>query len=170
MTGIGYQPSVSSCTPFPARDLELPNLPARGVRILCLLLAVPVLATLFWTLLHAAEWQNSTRVLFGLEPLEAFSSLKIFGVAAAVFAVCFLLGWAVQWLFDWTRHRLYRIMPMRTANVTGLALVGLISFVVTLDGVVQSGFLDFADNSYAAAQDLFAEGQPAAGHGPPVCR
>ena len=158
VTGIGY--AIGQFAHAVWQGLELPNLPARGIRILCLLLAVPVLATLFWTLLHAAEWQNSTRVLFGLDPLEAFSSLKIFGVAAAVFAVCFLLGWAVQWLFDWTRHRLYRIMPMRTANVLGLALAGLIVFVVTRDGVIQSGF-DFADKSYAAAQDLFAEAPPA---------
>ncbi len=161
VTAIGY--AIGQFSHAVWQGLELPNLPARGIRTLCLLLAVPVLGMLIWTLIHAVEWQNSTRVRFEMEPLEAFSTFGILGVAAAVFVVCYLLGWAAQWLFDWIRHRLYRIMPMRTANVLGLVLAALIVFVITRDGVVQSGF-DLADESYAAAQDLFADAPPAPTH------
>ena len=50
----------------------------------------------------------------------------------------FAIGLAAQWLFDRIRHSLYRIMPMRPANVLGLFLAILFGFVITRDGVVQS--------------------------------
>ncbi|MFD0981430.1 alpha/beta hydrolase [Tropicimonas aquimaris] len=141
------------------RALELPLLSGRAARIAHWVLAVPVLGFLVWTLLHAAEWQDSIRQRFGMEPLEDFSTPGIVVVACIVFFVCFAIGWAVQKMFDTIRHRLYRILPMRLANVMGLALAVAIVFVVTRDGVVQWAF-DAADASYATAQNLFADAPP----------
>lgn len=158
VTGIGY--AIGQFLNTVWRGLDLPTLSAPAVRKMCVILAIPIIAILVWTLLHAAAWQNSIRVRFGMEPLEAFSTMGIVGVATAVFLVCVAIGWAAQWLFDRIRHSLYRVMPMRTANVLGLCLAILIGFVITRDGVVQSGY-DFADKSYAAAQNLFADAPPA---------
>jgi uncharacterized membrane protein len=142
------------------RGLELPRLTGRAARIAHGILAIPVVLLLIWTLWHAAEWQDSIRVRFGLEPVEDYGTVGIVAVAFVAFLACFAIGLAVQLLFDWLRHRLYRIMPMRTANVLGLVLALVIVTVVTRDGVIQAGF-DFADRSYATAQNLFAAAPPA---------
>jgi uncharacterized membrane protein len=158
VTAIGY--AIGQFLNTVWRGLELPTLSARAVRRMCVVLATPVMGLLIWTLLHAAEWQNSIRIRFEMEPLEAFSTYGIIAVATAVFLVCVAIGWAAQWVFDRIRRSLYRIMPMRIANVLGLLLAILIGFVITRDGVVQAGY-DFADQSYAAAQHLFADAPPA---------
>jgi uncharacterized membrane protein len=158
VTGIGYMIGQLALSAW--RGLELPRFTGRAARIAHAIVAIPVVALLIWTLLRAAEWQDSVRVRFGLEPVEDYGTLGIVAVAVAIFLVCFAIGWAIQKLFDLLRHRLYRIMPMRTANVLGLALAVVIVFVVTRDGVIQAGF-DLADKSYAAAQNLFADAPPA---------
>ncbi|PRY26778.1 putative membrane protein [Aliiruegeria haliotis] len=158
VTAIGY--AIGQFLNTVWRALELPTLSMPAVRKLSLFLAIPVIGLLVWTLLHAAEWQNSIRLRFEMEPLEAFSTYGIIGVATATFLVSVALGWAAQFLFDRIRRALYRIMPMRTANVLGLALAILIGFVITRDAVIRSGF-DLADKSYATAQNLFADAPPA---------
>ena len=46
----------------------------------------------------------------------------LLALALVVFAALVLLGYALQWLFDRVRFRLYRFMPPRTANVAGFIL------------------------------------------------
>lgn len=142
------------------RALELPRLSGRAARVAHMLAAVPVVVFLVWTLLHAAEWQDSIRERFGMDLVEDYSTPGIVAIACLVFLVCFAIGWGVQMMFDTIRYRFYRIMPKRTANVLGLAMAVAIVYVVTRDGVVQWGF-DAADASYAAAQNLFADAPPA---------
>jgi len=158
VTAIGYMIGQLALSAW--RAVELPRLSGRVARIAHAVIAVPVLALLIWTLVHAAGWQDSIRSRFGLEPVEDFGTAAIIAVAIAVFLACFALGWAIQKLFDVIRHRLYRVMPMRTANVLGLVLAVSIVFVVTRDGVVQRGF-GLAETSYATAQELFADAPPA---------
>ncbi|SDK82941.1 alpha/beta hydrolase [Aliiruegeria lutimaris] len=158
VTAIGYM--IGQLFLAAWRGIELPSLSGRAGRIAHLLIATPVITVLVWTLVHAAAWQDSIRSRFGLEPIEDFSTVAIIVVALAVFLVCYLIGWAIQMLFDLLRYRLYRVMPMRTANVLGLALAITIVFLVTRDGVIEWGF-HVADESYETAQDLFADAPPA---------
>jgi uncharacterized membrane protein len=142
------------------RAMDLPRLRGRAARAGHLVVAVPVLAVWLYALFRATDWQNTIRSRFGMEPVEEMHALGLLGLAAAVFAVCFLAGWGVQILFDLVRRRLYRVMPERTANVSGLVIAVVLVFVLTRDGIAP-GILDAVDESYETAQDLFAQAPPA---------
>jgi uncharacterized membrane protein len=161
VTAIGYMIGRFFLTLW--RALELPEPKDRVAKTAQVVVAIPVLIVLGYCLFNAAGWQNSIRSHMGLEPIETANILKMTAVAVLVFAVCFGVGWLVQILFDTLRHRLYRIMPVRTANVAGLLLAVLIVFVVTRDGLVNFS-INALDSSYAAAQHLFDAAPPAPNH------
>jgi uncharacterized membrane protein len=157
VTAIGYV--VGQVVLVLWRALELPRLGGRAGRIGHLVVAVPVLAVWAYALFRADHWQNTIRSRFGMAPVEELHVLGVLGVAAAVFAVCFLIGLGVQLLFDLVRRRLYRVMPERAANVLGLVVAAFVLLVLTRDGIVP-GILNALDESYETAQDLFAEAPP----------
>lgn len=135
------------------RTLEIPVLRGRAARIGHALLAVPVLALLGACVFMADDWQNSIRARMGMPALEVSNTTKMLATALAVFLLLFLIGKAVQALFDLLRLRLARYIPVRSANVLGLLLAALITVTLTRDGVVNWA-MRIADSSYVAAQHL----------------
>lgn len=157
LTAVGYLIGQSILTLW--RAMELPVLRGPAARSAHLIVAIPVVGVWIYALSRAADWQDTIRAHVGMAPAEGFHTPGLLGVAAAVFVVCFLIGWGVQMLYDLIRHRLYRHMPVRTANVLGLLLAGLLLFVGTRDGLLRRA-LDMLDQSYEAAQELFALAPP----------
>ncbi|WP_240804517.1 alpha/beta hydrolase [Qingshengfaniella alkalisoli] len=158
VTGVGYMLGQLFLSAW--RAIELPLLRGKAARVAHSLVAIPVLALWVWDVSQASKWQDTIRLRVGMDPSEDYRTLGMLGLAVAVFLFCFLIGWMVQELFDILRSRLYRVMPARTANVLGLMLAVSVVFVVTRDGIVAWAF-DAADESYEAAQDLFATAPPA---------
>ncbi len=160
VTAIGYMLGQLVLTAW--RAIELPRLSGRAAWIAHAVVAMPVSG--FWALalVRAAHWQDTVRMQVGLAPAGEVQTLRVLALAALVFGACFAIGWLVQVAFDLTRRRLYRIMPERTANVLGLALVATLLFGATRDGLVP-WILDGLDESYETAQDLFATAPPAPG-------
>ena len=142
------------------RTLEIPVLPKRWATIAHAVLAVPVLALLVRCVMLTDNWQNDIRARMQMPPLEASNTAKMLLLTAAIFLVLFLLGRAIQALFDLLRKRLARHIPATSANVLGLLLAALIVVLLTRDGVVRWAF-GVADSSYAAAQHLTDTETPA---------
>ncbi|MEJ6404062.1 alpha/beta hydrolase [Yoonia sp. 2307UL14-13] len=141
------------------RLLDLPEPDGRTAAISRLALAVPVLVILVLCLLSARSWQNGIRTRMDMPPVETTHTFQMLALALVVFAVLVLLGFAVQWLFDRVRFRLYRYMPARTANVAGFLLTSLLLIVVTRDGVLDRVIAGL-DNSVTVAQNLFVDAPP----------
>ncbi|MDP0926931.1 alpha/beta-hydrolase family protein [Paracoccus onubensis] len=135
------------------RSLEIPVLRGRWAVAAHVLVAVPVLATLFFCIAHARGWQNGLRERMGLPELEVANTLQTAVIALAVFLVLYVIGLLIQGLFNLLRRRLARHIPVRSANVLGLLLCAILVLIVTRDGMVNAG-LRMADSSYAAAQYL----------------
>lgn len=142
------------------RSLEIPVLRGRWATAAHLLVAVPVLATLFFCIAHARGWQNGVRDRMGLPALEVANTLEIAIIALAVFLVLYVIGLLIQGLFNLLRRRLARHISVRSANVLGLLLCAIVVLIVTRDGMVNAG-LRMADRSYAAAQYLTHPERPA---------
>lgn len=152
VTAIGYMIGRFLLTVW--RAAELPEPGAKALRMLQGVVAVPVFTLLAYALSQDANWQNSIRTRIGMEPVVRAEIFKMAMVAIVVFAFFYFLGFVVQRLYDFLRHRLYRVVPQRTANILGLILAAFILFVITRDGVVNTT-IDALDKSYAAAQLLF---------------
>lgn len=116
------------------RALELPVLRGRPARIAHAVLAVPVLVLLGRGVILSGEWQNSIRARMGMPDLEVNNTAKMLALALAVFLALFVIGKAIQALFDLLRLRLARYIPVRSANVLGLLLAALIVVTLTRDG------------------------------------
>jgi uncharacterized membrane protein len=141
------------------RLMELPELHGRALALARLAALVPVLVVVLLCLAAAPGWQNGVRVRMGLEPIESIYSLSMLTLAVAVFAVLVLVGYAVQWLFNRVRRRLYRYMPARTANVAGFVITATLLLVLTRDGVVDLVY-EALDDSMTLAQALFDQAPP----------
>jgi uncharacterized membrane protein len=157
VTALGYLVGQLVLTAW--RAIELPRLTGRAAVVAHVGLALPVLMVWGYALANAAYWQDTIRTRVGMAETEDYHTLGIIGVAAVLFVVLFAIGWAVQRLYDLLRRRLYRIMPERTANVLGLILAAIIVLVVTRDWIIRWGF-EALDETYEAAQDLFATAPP----------
>lgn len=128
------------------RYLELPALTNRVVRLsLALASAVSVIvaAVFLWKF---AGWQNVTRALMGMEPVESGRPLEVGLIALAVFLVLLLLGRGIARLTRGITGSLGRLMPRRVANLIGLLIVGWIIWAVT-DGLLFRVALRMADSS-----------------------
>ena len=152
VTGAGYL--VGRLMLWLWRYMGLPEAWGRALLALRLAVMLPALGLLIWCLGQVAAWQSSVRLAVGMEPVDAAHGLWIVLIAALVFTVLLLLGWAVQWLLDAIRARLGRVPPWRVANVLGAALAALILIVLTRDGLVDALF-GATDEGYAAADALF---------------
>lgn len=142
------------------RSLEIPVLRGRPALIAHVLLAIPVLAVLAFSVMLTGDWQNSIRVRMNLPELEAFDTTKMLLIAAVTFLALYLVGFLIQSLFNLLRKRLARYIPVTSANVLGLLLAAIVVLIVTRDGVVNR-LLKGADSSYAAAQHLSDPSTPA---------
>ncbi|MGI9394537.1 MAG: alpha/beta hydrolase [Boseongicola sp.] len=136
------------------RAADLPRLHGKLALTFNVVLAGGVLALMMWTVMSNLQWQNELREKMNMEPAEAQYFAIILVLAATTFTAALLVGALVASLFQWVRHRFYRIMPVRRANVFGVLTVFLILFVITRDGILDRVTVAL-DESYEAAQELF---------------
>lgn len=121
--------------------------------------AVAVMAA-GYGLLRAADWQNATRRMMELDPVDGVYPLTIaatgFAVALLLFALARLFGLAARRI----GRALARVVPPRVGLVIAVAVVGWL-FWALIDGVVLRRALDLADASFAAADALMDPDIPA---------
>ncbi|MBX3596791.1 MAG: alpha/beta-hydrolase family protein [Rhizobiaceae bacterium] len=128
------------------RYLELPSLPVwiartslRIAGVLCACIAVIFL----WKF---AEWQNVTRSLMGMAPIEGGRPFEVGLIAAVVFIVLLFLGRAIRGAFTATANRLQGLLPRRVAMLAGLFIVGW-AIWAAVDGLLFRVALKMADSS-----------------------
>ena len=109
--------------------MELPTLKGRAAVLFYVVIVVPVAVVLVFSLVYANDWQNDIRSRMGMALVENSHTTQMDLLAALVF------GGLIRSAFNAVRRRLYRFMPVRTANITGLMLVGFVLLVVTRDGI-----------------------------------
>jgi len=135
------------------RFLELPTpRPARARR----LRQVSFLAALglcIFGLSRAAPWQNFTRSVMELPPVEATHPLTIAGVAAAVFAAIFIAARLFTFGARRVNRAMSRIVPPRIGLLIAVLVVGWF-FWALIDGVLLRRALEAADASFEAADAL----------------
>lgn len=154
---LGYL--VGRVLEFLWRAADLPRLTGRAGTLATTLVAFAVLAVLVLSFFASLLWQNDLRMRMGLEPAEEAHWLQIILLVVVVFAVLYAIGAAIGLLFDVVRAALFRVMPARRATALGVVIVALLLVVVTRDRLVPAVFT-FLDNSYEAAQNLFADAPP----------
>lgn len=141
------------------RLMEIPEPRGRIVMMARLVFGVPVVIITALCLWQAPDWQNGIRSRMGMELVDTTHTLRMILLALAVFVVLVLVGYALQWLFDWLRFRLYRYLPARTANVAGFLLTTFLVLIVTRDGVLDR-VITSLDDSVTVAQKLFDTAPP----------
>ena len=140
--------------------MELPRLKTRAELVFNAVLAVPVLVMLVLSLMKAKDWQNGIRVRMGMELVDSSHTVQMILVALAVFVILVVIGFLLRMAFDFLRHRLYRFMPARTADIAGFLLTVLIVLVATRDGVLDRMIANL-DKSVTVAQNLLDTAPPA---------
>ncbi len=151
VAGIGYLVGQSLRMLWGA--VGLPGFYDQRARRLQYLLAIPLLAFVAIALWSNAGWQNGIRTRLEMPPTDDTQTLMMLGLATLIFAMTILIGSLIQWLFNLSRRRLYRIVPERTANVMAVVIVVTVVMVGLNRGVVGPGF-KFADTMFEAAQNL----------------
>lgn len=128
------------------RYLELPPLPrqiARASLGLAAIVCAGVVAVFLWKF---AEWQNITRDLMRMEPVESGRPLEVGLIALIVFVALLLIGRVILKLQAGISGRLRNIMPRRVANLFGLVIVGWIIWAAA-DGLLFRFALRAVDSS-----------------------
>jgi len=137
------------------RFMGLPGPPVSWRRPLQVLFAVAAALAIAYGLARAADWQNVTRLTFGLEPVGIAHPTTVGAIALALIVA----GWLVFRLrgvgFDRLAAVLARVLPARVGRVVSVALVLWLVWAVT-DGVFVRRAFEAADASFEAA-DLFIE-------------
>jgi uncharacterized membrane protein len=160
VTALGYL--VGQVVALLWRAADLPKLSGRPARLATWFASALVGGAFLWVLGASLGWQNALREKMGMAPADGLNLALILVIAAAVFAVAFLLGRAVASLFRLIRRWFYRVMPPRRANVLGFVTVVVLLVIVTRDGILDRVVLAL-DESYEAAQALFDQAPPAPG-------
>ncbi|WP_417679509.1 alpha/beta hydrolase [Roseibium sp.] len=142
--------------------LEFPKPRGRLLTFARTAVLLPALALLIHNLSKTTDWQNSVRLHVDMEPIESTTIVGIVLLSLAVFSALFLIGVAIQRIFDILRFRLYRYMAPRAAGVLGLAVLLTVAFIASRDWVLPAT-LQFLDTSYETAQNLFDTAPPPPG-------
>ena len=132
------------------RLLLLPELDRGAVRAVLFALALAVLAA---ALVMAPGWQNATRAVMGLDPVDQTHDLIVGGLGLAVFLVLWVLGS----LFTLAARRLgawfSRVLPGRLGPVLGLLIATVLVYNIG-NGVVVSRAMEIADAGFAAGEQV----------------
>lgn len=138
--------------------LLLPAPGARLARVLRVGFFGLALMTVLAALGRAAEWQNATRRVMDLAPVETAHPLIVGLVAAAVFGVLWLAGSAFMMVVRRTARAFSRVLPGRLGPALGIG-VAIIVFWALIDGVLVRQVLDVADRGFASGEKVFDPGK-----------
>ncbi|RYH10958.1 alpha/beta-hydrolase family protein [Tropicimonas sp. IMCC6043] len=136
------------------RVMRLPEAGGRAerqIRTMFVVLALGVSAAALW---KAADWQNATRKVMGLEFLDTADPLVVSGVSLVVFILLWSLGSLFLFLTRRAGAVLGRVMPGRTGVVLGL-LATVYLFWAVGDGFLIRKLMQAADASFAAGEQVF---------------
>lgn len=137
---------VATITIWVWRYLELPPLPHRVARLSLSIAAIAcaIIAVVF--LWKFAEWQNITRALMNMEPVESGRPLEVGLIALVIFVVLLVLGRLVGKLDRGVSGKLGNLMPRRVANLLGMLIVAWVIWAVA-DGLLFRVALRVVDSS-----------------------
>ncbi|RJL10713.1 alpha/beta hydrolase [Paracoccus siganidrum] len=141
------------------RYMRLPFLPHRFRPALNVALAVVCLGVVVSFLSQVPDWQNSIRLPMGMEPVDSAHPIRLFAIAALVFAILLLLARLFALASRHLSGRAHRIVPRRVANVVGTILAALI-FWTLANGVLFRSVLYVLDGSYREYDALIVPDQP----------
>jgi uncharacterized membrane protein len=148
---VGYE--VGTLIAFLWRFLELPAPAAQRQPVLLASSLLVAIGVAGFGIANSARWQNATRRVFDLPPVEATHPTTIALVALAVAAALWLVFWAI----DILRRRIDRtvswVAPRRVAQAIGFALALWLAWAL-FDGVLLRRLFEAADASFEAA-DVF---------------
>ena len=137
---------------LPVPSQRFARLLRNAALILCVAIAVPFL---WW----AADWQNSIRVLWGMEPRPSGDPMKLGVIAFVFFAFLLFLGHLFARTFRFLSSWLDRYVPPRVSRVIG-AVLAVALFWSLAEGIFFKGVLRVMDSSFrqldAAMEDDLA--------------
>ncbi|WP_091522091.1 alpha/beta hydrolase [Aerobium aerolatum] len=127
--------------------LEMPAPSARVRRWALGIASAFCAAVVLVVLWKASEWQDSVRLLMGMQPVEGSRPLEVGLIAALVFLVLLGLARLFNFLFDHLSLWLQKHIPRRVSNVIGIAI--LVSLVWTaVDGILFQSAIRAADRAF----------------------
>jgi uncharacterized membrane protein len=136
--------------------LELPGPGVRTHRILLKVAGAICLGTAAVFLWRASEWQNSVRLLMGMEAVETVRPFTVALITVSVFLLALLVGRKFNRTFRFLSRRLKRFVPRRVAYVTGVLLASALFWTVT-EGLIFAAALRMADGSYRQLDALIPD-------------
>ncbi|HEU0063134.1 MAG TPA: alpha/beta-hydrolase N-terminal domain-containing protein, partial [Hyphomicrobiaceae bacterium] len=133
--------------------LELPQPKGRHLRVAMLAagMAAAVLAAIF--LWRAAEWQNSIRVLMGLELVDTVYPLEVALIALATFAILIALARLFRLTFRFVAISANRVLSSRVSNLIAV-ITAVALFWSVIDGVLFRIALRVAAASFQEYDEL----------------
>jgi len=151
LAAIGHE--IGAAAAWLWRFMGVPQ-PGRARQRLTVGLALPAVAAICgYGLARAPDWQNATRRVMELAPVEATHPLTIATTASAIFLLLFLFVRLFIFAVRRAETALGRVLPKRVGRVLGVALVGW-AFWALIDGVLLRRALEAADASFEAADML----------------
>lgn len=121
------------------RFMELPTIRDRWRPGLFWVLVIFIVVYLAFHLWHASDWQNSTRQLMGMPPVESEYYVRIVLVAVGVAALLLLLGAGLVWGI-----RAAAAFPRRYIRRRVASLVGVVVFLALLVNAVNGTLVSYA--------------------------
>ncbi|MCC5907159.1 MAG: alpha/beta-hydrolase family protein [Balneolaceae bacterium] len=126
---------------------ELPKPRSKNQAIMQIIAGVIFLLIAVIFLWKASGWQNSVRVLMGLEENATVNPFLIGTIAVAVFLTVLLLGRLFLAIKRKLSKKLEHYIPRRVSYVVGLVTTFVLFWLVA-NGLLFSLLLQFADSSY----------------------
>lgn len=139
--------------------MELPEPKERMRRAVNLTLASLCVIVVVLFLWRAVEWQNSIRVLMGLEPVASAHPLKICAVAGVTFFALLGLARLFALVVRAVSIRIRRHVPRRVANVVG-TMAAILLFWSLANDVFFRGALYLLDSSFRQRDALVEPSRP----------
>lgn len=137
------------------RYMELPDLRQRVSYVLTWLVVTVCVCTAIFFLSRTADWQNSIRLLMGLDPLETGHPFKVSLIAVATFLVTLALARLFGLVTRAVSRQANRVMSVRVSNVIGIACAMLLAWSLGSD-IVGRAVLRALDSSFEQL-DAFIE-------------
>ncbi|MFC5385224.1 alpha/beta hydrolase [Aquamicrobium segne] len=155
--GCGYLTGVLSVWLW--SYLELPALKgkaSRRVKQFAALICTAIALIFLW---QAAEWQNSIRILVGMEPENSVYPFRVGLIAILTFAILLGVSRLFRLTLDFIDGRLQGFLPRRIAAVSGVTVATIIFFSLA-NGVLFRYAVYVADSSFRAADELIEPDTP----------
>ncbi|MEM1360531.1 MAG: alpha/beta-hydrolase family protein [Pseudomonadota bacterium] len=135
------------------RWLELPRFPRPALIVFQILFFFLGAAAIAYALFQAAAWQDATRAVMNLPPIETAEPWLILGAGVAVFLVLWMFFRIAGWLLERINRQLMRILPPRVALILAFGVTAWLVWAA-VDGVLLQRALSAADASFEAADEL----------------